>query len=791
MGALSGLVAALVAAFGAASLLLAAQLILLVPMSLAYGFWKRRALRRLEGDPFRGRVTVLVPAYNEEKTLRACVDSILASDYPDLEVIVVDDGSDDGTAATVADLAGAGRIRLLRQANGGKARALNRGIESASGEVVLFTDADSLFLPGTLRQMVRWFGDSRVHAVCGNDRPLTLRAPLQKALAVTTHIGTGFVRRALSVLRVLPIITGNLGAVRTAALREVGGFRPLWGEDLELTFRLQRARRRIVFDPEPVVLADCPAGLAALWRQRVRWARSYIKIVGMHRDLLWPPRALPFSAYLPVNAFAQVVMPLLQLAALPLLFRVGWIGGDAFARVATLVLYLGLLSFLSISLFSIALDRDWRTLRHVPLTALLIVPLSYFYNLVVLASVWKELRGEAEHWGKLERIPAGALARWGGASLAVVGAAMIGGTVLLGIAGRTTLAHRAAGPGWRAPYPRGGTMALGTHFDAWPEWVRATTSILDNPSARGIAVVGIGAGRPEWTHFRWPGHRDRWSGTQRAEASDLLGESVKAFGQRGLRAAAILDVYSPALVKAAPTKAAVRFDGERSAEQVEFMELVEGAYGREVVDLAAYLAHAYDVEAVALTELGYRSYCFDDRCLASYCAATGRADWPRRPSGVADVDDPSVWEWRTMRMEGFLRRVALVVQGAGKKLYVDVPVSWDDLRRHGRDAGLDYARVLRHADRIVVWNYFAMDGRPPEVSRELARELRRAVPRDRVFVSIGLWGPSNGVVSAEEFGRAVRHTLEGGISNLWITPNHLMTPAHWEALTAVVGRPGA
>ena len=791
MGALSGLVAAFVAAFGAASLLLAAQLVLLVPLSLVYGFWKRRALGRLERcDPYRGRVTVLVPAYNEERTLRACVDSILASDYPDVEVIVVDDGSSDGTAAAVADLAELGRIRLLRQANGGKARALNRGIESASGEVVLFTDADSLFLPGTVRQMARWFGDPKLHAVCGNDQPLHVGAPLQKALAVTTHIGTGFVRRALCVLRVLPIITGNLGAVRTATLREIGGFRPVWGEDLELTFRLQKAGRRIVFDPEPVVLADCPAGLAALWRQRVRWARSYIKVVGMHPDLLWPPRALPFSAYLPVNAFAQVVIPLLQLAALPLLLRMGATGGDAFARVANLVLYMGLLSFLAISVYSIALDRDWRTLRHVPLTALLIVPLSYFYNLVVLASVWKELRGEAEHWGKLERVPTGALARWGGASLAVAGVVMIGGSVLLGFAGRTTLAHRAAEPEWRAPYPRAGTLALGTHFEAWPEWARATTSILDNPSARGVSVVGIGAGRLEWTYFRWPGHRDRWSGTQRAEASDLLGESVKAFGQRGVRAAAILDVYSPAFVKAEPEKAAVRFDGERSAEQVEFMELVEGGYGQELVALAAYLAHAYDLEAVALTELGYRSYCYDDRCLASYRTATGRADWPRRPSGVVDVDDPSVWDWRTARMEGFLRRAALVLHGAGKKLYVDVPVSWDDLRRHGRDAGLDYARVLRHADRIVVWNYFAMDGRPPEVSRELARELRRAVPRDRVFVSIGLWGPRGGVVSPEEFGRAIRYTLEGGVSNLWITPNHLMTPAHWDALTGVLGHPG-
>jgi len=789
MGALNGLLAALLAAFGLVSLLLATQLMVLVPASLAYGFWKRRALRRLQGAPFRGRVTVLVPAFNEERTLRASVESILASDFPDLEVIVIDDGSTDGSAGAVEELAEAGRIRLLRQTNTGKARALNRGIESASGEVVLFTDADTLFRPGTVSQMVRWFADPTVHAVCGNDQPLTLRAPLQKALAVTTHIGTGFVRRALSVLGVLPIITGNLGAVRAATLREVGGFRPVWGEDLELTFRLQKNRRRVVFDPEPVVLADCPGNLPALWRQRVRWARSYLTIVRLHRGLLWPPAAFPFSLYLPINAFAQVVVPLLQLAGLPLLVQMGMTGGDAFNRIAQILLYLGLLSFVSVAVFSIALDRDWRTLRYVPLTALLIVPLSYFYNFVVLASVWKELRGEAEHWGKLERIPTGALARWGGASLLLAGTVLLGGGVLRGMARHPTLASRPAEPGWLARYSRGGQMALGTHFDPWPSWPRAATAVLDNPSARGMGLVAISAGRPEWTYFRWEGHRDRWSNTQRGEAADVLGETVRAFKERGVRTVPILDVFSPALVKADVRKAAVRFDGERSPEQVEFMELVEGDYGREVIELLAFLARNYPVDGVALTELGYHSSCFDDRCLASYRGASGRPDWPRRASGAVDFDDPSVWDWRNARMEAFLERAALAVHAANGRLYVDVPVSWDDLKRHGRDSGLDYEGVLRHADRIVVWNYFAMDGRPAEVSRDLARELRRSLPRDRVFVSIGLWA-KEGAMSPQDLARAVALTLDAGMPNLWITPNHLLTPKHWEALTSVLGRPG-
>ncbi|HSS44413.1 MAG TPA: glycosyltransferase family 2 protein [Thermoanaerobaculia bacterium] len=776
-------------AFGLAAFLLGLQLLLLFPLSLAYGFWKRQRLRRLPA--FRGRVSVIVPAFNEEKTLRGCVESILASDYPDLEVIVVNDGSTDGTGHSIHDIVESERVRYLEQANGGKAPALNRGAASASGEVLVFTDADSLFLPDTVGEIVRWFADPGVHAVCGNDTPLSAWTPLQKALAVTTHIGTGFVRRALSVVGVLPIITGNLGAIRAATFRQMGGFDPVWGEDLDLTFRLQRARKRIVFDPDSIVRAECPASLSALWRQRVRWARSYLKITRRHRDLLWPLTAPPFSLYLPLNYFAQVVVPLLQLLSLPLLFRVALGGGDMVQWVSSMALYLGLLSFFGVALYSILLDRDWKALRFLPHATLLIVPLSYFYDLVLLVSVWKELRGEAEHWGKIERAPTGLLSRWGGASLALAG------VLVIAVAGAARISTRSSSPVTEpsraivpVAYARGGEVALATHFDGWDQWHRAVQSVLENPDAQGMHLIALGAGRPEWTFFRWEGHRAQWSSTQTREAQDLLGQAALAFKQRGFRTVAIVDLYAPTLLKKDPSKAAVRFDGVRSPEQVEFMELLEGEYGRQVLQMISFLARHYPIDAVALTEVAYQSFCFDEACLASYRSATNRADWPRTRVGTVDRDDPSIWEWRSARMEGFLARASAAVHAAGKKLFVDVPVSWSDFRRHGKDAGLDYGRVLRHADRIVVWNYFSMEDRGPEVSLALAQDLRRGFPPDRVFLSIGLWG-SQGTLEPKAFEEALAYTLKGGMPNLWITPNHLLTPRHWAALTRVLGKPGA
>jgi len=206
--------------FGVVVFLLGVQGSLYFPLTIAYEIWKKRALRRL--PPYRSRVSVVVPAYNEERTIRVAVETLLESDYPDLEVIVVDDGSQDGTADRILDLHQQGRIRLIRQQNAGKAMALNKGIAAATGEVVLYTDADSLFLRDTVAKTVRWFADPGIDAVCGNDMPLRARTGLQKLLALTTHIGTGYVRRALSVIGCLPIISGNLGAIRRRVLTESG-----------------------------------------------------------------------------------------------------------------------------------------------------------------------------------------------------------------------------------------------------------------------------------------------------------------------------------------------------------------------------------------------------------------------------------------------------------------------------------------------------------------------------------------------------------------------------------------
>jgi len=770
--------------FGVVVFLLGIQGTLYFPLTIAYEIWKARTLRRLA--PFRGRVTVVVPAYNEEQTIRVAVETLLESDHPDLEVIVVDDGSQDCTAAKILDLHEKGRIRLIRQENAGKAAALNRGIAAATGEVVLYTDADSLFLRDTVAKMARWFADPSIDAVCGNDMPLRARTALQKLLAVTTHIGTGYVRRALSVIGCLPIISGNLGAVRRRVLEEIGGFRELWGEDLEITWRLHAHGKRIVFDPEPAVLADCPATLGALWKQRVRWMRSYLKAAALHRRLFFRRDAWPFSFYLAVNFANMALVPLLQVAlllGLPLAVTRGWVPLDGPWEVAS---WLGLSFFFAVATYSILLDRDIGDLLYLP-WGILIVPISYFYDAVVLHSWWKEMRKAEERWEKIRRLgPAPELPRrWGFAASLVAVAIAAGVTTWTWMmrhrseAEAVPAAVQLAGDGAAHPTFH---LSVSTHFDAWSDWHDATRKLLARPLVNLGEVIGLGAGRTEWTYFRWAGHEDRWSNHQKGEKKDLLLAAAQELHAKGFKVAAFIDLYAPKWIETHPGSGAVQADGKPHPEQVGLAELAEGGFGNVVVDMIGYIAANYPVDAIDVTEAAYRHTSFGPKDLASYSKATGRSAWPRDWRGRVDVDDPSVWEWKSALMEKFVARAAAAAHAHGKPLYLDVAASWKDLRRDGKDHGHDYARLSRVADRLVVWDYFALEGLPPSASRDLAARLAATLEPGRWMLSLGLWGRDGKPISPDDLGAAVAASLEGGARHIWVTPNDQITDAHWNAI---------
>jgi poly-beta-1,6-N-acetyl-D-glucosamine synthase len=371
------------------------------PLSLAFEMRKSKQHIFNSENPF---VSIVVPAYNEGKVIAHCIESILASNYPEYEVILVDDGSSDNTLEDMQHYETNSRVIVVTKKNGGKASALNMGLKLAKGEVIFFVDADGIFAPDTINKMLSGFSSEDVGAVCGNDAPINLDK-LQTQLAnLLTHVGTGFVRRALSTIDCLPVVSGNIGAFRYSTLEKTGPFlEGFIGEDIELTWRVHKAGYKVVFQPLSMVYAEAPSTITGLWKQRVRWARGLLKTAYIHRDMLFNPRYGLFAFYLPINLTLMIIIPLLQLISIILLpillflnispIPLGWM---------SIICWLGMFFAVFALLFAIILDRAWVDLKYFYVISLW-VPYSLMMDAVMLWAIIVELRGEEAKWNKLDR----------------------------------------------------------------------------------------------------------------------------------------------------------------------------------------------------------------------------------------------------------------------------------------------------------------------------------------------------------------------------------------------------
>jgi cellulose synthase/poly-beta-1,6-N-acetylglucosamine synthase-like glycosyltransferase len=373
----------------------------------------------------RPLVSIVVPAFNEEKVIANCVESILASDYANIEVILVDDGSTDNTYVVMKQYHTPPRVVALTKPNGGKASALNLGYQHSHGEVLMFVDADGIFTRSTIHEMLALFTTGKVGAVCGNDAPVNLDRPLTQLMCLQTHVGTGFVRRALAQINCLPIVSGNVGAFRRSVLEKAdpadgislqqdiaqawegkskGPFRSGFiGEDLELTWRVHKAGYQVKFAPHAVVLAEVPSTVKSLWKQRVRWARGLLQTVGLHKDMFFNMKYGQLGLYLPINFFNMVIIPILQVLILLMIIILIVTGYNPITSdLLGIILWIGLFGVLFVTIFSIALDKAWKDIKYLYVLPLW-VPYSVMMSLVTLWAIILELRGTEAQWNKFER----------------------------------------------------------------------------------------------------------------------------------------------------------------------------------------------------------------------------------------------------------------------------------------------------------------------------------------------------------------------------------------------------
>ncbi len=379
--------------------------LLVMVVALRHGRRVRRA-RRLAGraSPLRkppaGPVTVVVPAYNEEKTIEATVRSLAASTHP-VEIIVVDDGSTDGTADLVEGLELA-NVRVIRQANSGKPAALNAGIAAARHDILVLIDGDTVFEPGTVAALIEPFADPAVAAVAGNARVANRKGLLARLQNIEYVVGFNIDRRVQDSWGVVTTVPGAVGAYRTRALRAVGGISAdTLAEDTDLAITLGRAGWRVVYAPTARAWTEAPATLGQLWRQRYRWSYGIMQSLWKHRHAVVESGASGHIGRvgLGLTALFQIVLPLLA-PMVDIYLVYGLLFLDP---VVTAITWGGVL-FVQLLLGAVAFRLEGEPVRSLwllPAQQLVYRQLMYA---VLIQSIATAAAGVALRWQKIPRI---------------------------------------------------------------------------------------------------------------------------------------------------------------------------------------------------------------------------------------------------------------------------------------------------------------------------------------------------------------------------------------------------
>lgn len=234
------------------------------------------------------KVSVLIPAHNEARTIEAALQATIAIDYPDYEVVVVDDGSTDTTRTIIEAYVARGAVRLIvKEQNEGKAMALNDALPCLNGEIILIMDADAEPMPDILHCLVPHFEHARVAGVTGNPRVKNVDTFLARLQLIEFTSIVSLLRRSQRIWGRIMTVSGVVAAFRKSALLEVGGFSPeMPTEDIELTWKLQKNFWDIRYEPRALVWMTVPSTLSGLVSQRRRWSRGLMQVLRKHREVI-------------------------------------------------------------------------------------------------------------------------------------------------------------------------------------------------------------------------------------------------------------------------------------------------------------------------------------------------------------------------------------------------------------------------------------------------------------------------------------------------------------------------
>ncbi|MEK4523133.1 glycosyltransferase family 2 protein [Psychrobacillus sp. FSL W7-1493] len=321
------------------------------------------------------KISVLIPAYNEELVLKQCLDSWFRLDYTNKEAIFINDGSTDATLHVLQEMLdlevtprdstvplnprGIKNVYLSKkypdilvvdQYNGGKSAALNTGISIATGEIVITLDADSILEKNSLNKINEAFVDSKVIAGGGMvhvGQQINKQGLIHYTknwiikYQVSGYLSSFYVRKVTQAkLNVLNVVSGAFGAFRRDVLQQIGGYRDTLGEDMEITFRLQKYMHnrnlgeKMIFIPEAVCYTEVPENFASLMHQRIRWQKGFIDCINLYKKDFFINLGKKFSSFLLFESITLSIVGTVALVIFPISIILGNVSGITFLLMA-------------------------------------------------------------------------------------------------------------------------------------------------------------------------------------------------------------------------------------------------------------------------------------------------------------------------------------------------------------------------------------------------------------------------------------------------------------------------
>lgn len=345
------------------------------------------------------KISVLIPAYNEEKVIRTTIESLLATDYPDKEIILIDDGSKDLTLEIASQYKD--RIKVIHKENGGKASALNQGLLYATGEIVTIVDADTIIGNSSLKHIARGMTQENVAAVAGNIKIRNKMNLLTWCQALEYLSGIQIMRRGLDYFGAITIVPGALGAFRKKKLEEAGTYhKETLVEDFDATMKVLRSGMIVNGSSKATAYTQAPQTLQDFWKQRKRWYRGNLQVLRRHSDILLNPRFgyLHRISY-PLMAIHMLVIPIASMlmwgfAAYQLIL------GEYLFVAYTLAMYITLQYLMS----AMAVRMDTDDKKMILYSVFLVIGYKQLTDFMQLKAVIEEAFGKKAIWTSAQRV---------------------------------------------------------------------------------------------------------------------------------------------------------------------------------------------------------------------------------------------------------------------------------------------------------------------------------------------------------------------------------------------------